>query len=106
MRLSGRIKESTRHSIIEKFQMAYPDVYEYFNSSEFTSMFDSSNVVTLSIYKQIGTSTCVMRNESLPFRCSSGEVSLDKLITYLECERFVCDISSQGVNRGLIIKLK
>lgn len=105
MNLSEKIQQEKKAHFIKEFKSRYPEVYSWFNSYEFSSLFKNRQEVDLQMqYNKYGNIETV---PALPFTDSSGKVPLGDIQTYLKEEGFDVDINiHHSFCKYITVKLK
>ncbi len=105
MNLSEKIQQEKKANFIKDFKNRYPEVYSWFNSSEFSSLFNNLQEVGLQMqYNRYGNVETV---PALPFTDSSGEVPLEDIDDYLQIEGFEVGLKKgEGMYWFLTVRLK
>ncbi len=105
MNLSEKIQQEKKAHFIKEFKSRYPEVYSWFNSYEFSSLFKNRQEVYLqSQCNRYGTRETT---PALPFTDSNGVVPLRDIDDYLQTEGFDVGIKEgEGMCWLLTIKLK
>ncbi len=86
MDLSEKIQQEKKENFIKDFKNRYPEVYSWFNSYEFSSLFNNLQEIDLQIQcNRYGTKET---NPALPFTDSNGVVPLEDIDDYLQIEGF------------------
>ena len=104
MNLSQKVSQSKKDTFIKKFKLSNPEVYTWFNSAEFSSLFNSRELVYLQIEYNLYGNREVL--PVLPFTDSLGTVPLDDIMEYLLTEGFDVNISIKDSCKCLAVSLK
>lgn len=105
MNLSQKVSQFMRDTTIGEFKEKYPEVYDWFNSDVFISMFENDKVSLRTEYRK-GLERKPL--ECLPFKDNQGSVDLDAMVEYLKSEGFLVklDMGMHTLNlTHLIIEL-
>lgn len=103
MNLSEKIQQEKKVHFIKEFKSRYPEVYSWFNSYEFSSLFKNRQEVDLQMhYNSYGTIEII---PALPFTDSSGVVPVGVIEKYLGVEGFDVDTKKE-FNRCWFLTVK